>query len=156
MVHNGIEYGMMQALAEGFTILRASPYELDLTRAAEIYDNGSVVESRLVGWLLDAFERHGEDLADVSGTVGHTGEGEWTVRAAEEYRVKAKVIADALQFRLESEDHPDYTGKVLSALRESFGGHSIAEAQHEPVEPAPEQELVEAARRGGAGGPGAG
>ncbi|HEY3317612.1 MAG TPA: glucose-6-phosphate dehydrogenase [Coriobacteriia bacterium] len=127
MVHNGIEYGMMQALAEGFTVLKRSAFDPDLTRVAEIYDNGSVIESRLVGWLHDAFERHGEDLAGVSGAVAHTGEGEWTVRTAEEEGVWVPVIADALRFRVEStKDGQSYTGKILAALREAFGGHSIS------------------------------
>jgi glucose-6-phosphate 1-dehydrogenase len=126
MVHNGIEYGMMQAIAEGFTVLKCSDYKLDLVRATEIYNNGSVIESRLVGWLHEAYERHGQELHGVSGVVGHTGEGEWTVRTAEEEGVVARVIADALRFRLESADHPDYTGKIVAALRESFGGHSVS------------------------------
>ncbi len=125
MVHNGIEYGMMQALAEGFTVLRASSYSLDLTAAAEIYDHGSVIESRLVTWLGEALRLHGEDLEGVSGAVAQTGEGAWTIEAAREMGVQARVIEAALQFRLESQRDPDWTGKVLSALREQFGGHAI-------------------------------
>jgi glucose-6-phosphate 1-dehydrogenase len=126
MVHNGIEYGMMQAIAEGFTVLKRSRFDLDLTRVTEIYNNGSVIESRLVGWLHDAFERHGQELEGVSGVVGHTGEGEWTVRTAEEEGIVARVISDALRFRIESAQHPDYTGQIVAALRESFGGHSVS------------------------------
>jgi glucose-6-phosphate 1-dehydrogenase len=125
MVHNGIEYGMMQSIAEGFTVLRASPYSLDLTRVADVYDNGSVIESRLVGWLESAFRLHGEDLEGVSGAVAHTGEGAWTVQAARDLGIHARVIEAALQFRLESERDPDWTGKVLTGLREQFGGHAI-------------------------------
>jgi 6-phosphogluconate dehydrogenase len=127
MVHNGIEYGMMQAIAEGFEILRESEYELDLTDVAEVYDHGSVVESRLVGWLQRAFELHGEALETVSGTVEHTGEGAWTVEAAEREGVEAKVIAEALAFRVRSETEPSYMGQVLSALREQFGQHDVRE-----------------------------
>ncbi len=127
MVHNGIEYGMMQAIAEGFAILKNSKYRLDLTRIADIYNHGSVIESRLVGWLKRALEVRGEDLKGVSGKVGHTGEGEWTVETANELGLKAKIIEGALQFRKESEKNPDtYTGKVLSALREQFGMHPVA------------------------------
>jgi glucose-6-phosphate 1-dehydrogenase len=125
MVHNGIEYGMMQALAEGFTILKASEYSLDLTEVAAVYDRGSVIESRLVGWLEGAFKLHGEDLEGVSGAVGHTGEGGWTVEAARERGIQARVIEDALRFRVESERDPDWTGRVLSALREQFGQHPV-------------------------------
>jgi glucose-6-phosphate 1-dehydrogenase len=125
MIHNGIEYGMMQALAEGFALLKHSDYKLDLSDVADIYNHGSVIESRLTEWLTRAFQMHGENLGDVSGSVGHTGEGEWTVKTAAEFGIKAKVIEDALQFRKDSEQDPSYTGKVLSALREQFGGHSI-------------------------------
>ncbi|MDO8964185.1 MAG: glucose-6-phosphate dehydrogenase [Coriobacteriia bacterium] len=127
MVHNGIEYGMMQAIAEGLTILRGSDYHLDLTDVTAIYNRGSVIESRLVGWLEGAFRLHGEDLEGVSGSVGHTGEGAWTIAAAREQGIHARVIEDALRFRIESERDPDWTGRVLSALREQFGQHPVRE-----------------------------
>ena len=125
MVHNGIEYGMMQALAEGFGILKASDYKIDLTRAADIYNHRSVIESRLVGWLKSAFEQYGEDLEAVSGSVGHTGEGEWTAKTAHELNVPATIIEESFKFRVESAQKPSYIGKVVSALRNQFGGHSI-------------------------------
>ncbi len=125
MIHNGIEYGMMQALAEGFDILKHSHYKLDLEKVAEIYNHGSVIESRLVGWLKNGLQMYGQDLKNISSTVAHTGEGAWTVEAAKELHVKAKVIEEALIFRIHSEKNPSYTGKVLSALRNQFGGHSI-------------------------------
>ncbi len=125
MVHNGIEYGMMQAIAEGFQIMKRSPFDLDLTRVADVYQNGSVIESRLVGWLEDAYREMGEDLEGVSGTVSHTGEGAWTVDAAHEFELKAAIIDGALQFRIESEHDPSYAGQVLSALRNQFGGHAL-------------------------------
>jgi 6-phosphogluconate dehydrogenase len=125
MIHNGIEYGMMQALGEGFEILEKSDFKIDLPRAADIYNNGSVIESRLVGWLQAAFKAHGPELADVSNTVSHTGEGEWTVKVAKEMGVEVKVIEDSFQFRVDSAKKPSYTGKIVSALREQFGGHSV-------------------------------
>lgn len=125
MVHNGIEYGMMHSLAEGFDILKHSDYNLDLARVAEIYNHGSVIESRLVGWLKDGLELFGENLEQVSGSVAHTGEGDWTVETAREMNIQAKVIEDALQFRIDSEKNPSYAGKVLSALRNMFGGHAV-------------------------------
>ncbi len=125
MVHNGIEYGMMQAIAEGFQIMHVSEYELDLERVAEVYQRGSVIESRLVGWMLEAVRELGPDLEGVSGTVAHTGEAEWTVDTATEMSLDARVIAAALEFRVESERDPSYAGQVLSALRNRFGGHSM-------------------------------
>jgi 6-phosphogluconate dehydrogenase len=125
MVHNGIEYGMMEAIAEGFALMRASDLGIDLDAAAEIYNRGSVIESRLIGWLESAYREYGEDLEGVSGTVGHTGEGEWTVRAAHALGVDARVIRDALEVRKESEKSPSYAGQVLSALRNQFGGHAM-------------------------------
>jgi len=125
MVHNGIEYGMMQSLAEGFAILKASKYKLDLPRIADIYNHGSVIESRLVGWLQSAFKEYGENLPAISGTVGHSGEGEWTAKTARELKVQAKIIEESFKFRVESAKKPGYTGKVVSALRGQFGGHSV-------------------------------
>jgi len=124
MVHNGIEYGMMQALAEGFAVMKESDFNLDLTEVTRIYNNKSVIESRLVGWLEKGYKTYGEDLADISGTVAHTGEGEWTVKTAEELGVSVPIIKGAFDFRVESARKPSYTGKVLSTLRNMFGGHA--------------------------------
>ncbi len=125
MIHNGIEYGMMQAIAEGFTILKKAEYKLNLENVAAVYNHGSVIESKLVGWLQNAFRLHGQNLKDVSGSVGHTGEGEWTVAAAEKLGVEALIIKGALEFRKQSTKNPSYTGKILSALRQQFGGHAV-------------------------------
>lgn len=125
MVHNGIEYGMMQAIAEGFTVLKKTPYQLDLTKVAHVYNHGSVIESRLIGWLSDALDLHGSNFNGVSGSVAHTGEGLWTVATAKKLSLKVKVIEEALKFRKQSAKNPSYTGKILSALREQFGGHSV-------------------------------
>ena len=125
MVHNGIEYGMMQSIAEGFELLKKSDYALDLERVANVYDNGSVIESRLVGWLKDAYEQYGQDLSDISSTVAHTGEGEWTAQTAKEMGIDVHSIEHAFRFRVDSEKNPRYAGKVVSALRGQFGGHSV-------------------------------
>ena len=125
MVHNGIEYGIMQSIAEGFNVLKKTNYHLDLTRIAQIYNHGSVIESKLIGWLEKAFIFHGENLNGVSGIVAHSGEGEWTVKTAEAFGQEVKIINDALLFRKNSHDKKDYTGQVVSALREQFGGHSV-------------------------------
>lgn len=125
MIHNGIEYGMMQAIAEGFTILKNSSYKLDLTRVSDIYNHGSVIESHLIGWLKEAFVLYGEDLKTISDTVEQSGEGAWTVDTAHELNVAAKVIKEALLFRLRSKKNPNYTGQIVSALRGQFGGHYV-------------------------------
>ena len=125
MVHNGIEYGMMQAIAEGFALMHDGPFELDLEEVAAVYQHGSVVESRLVGWLGGAYGELGSDLEGVSGVVGHTGEGAWTVEMAKEFGVPAPVIEGSLRFREESEAKPSYAGQVLTAMRNAFGGHGL-------------------------------
>jgi glucose-6-phosphate 1-dehydrogenase len=125
MVHNGIEYGMMQAIAEGFHLMHESPYELDLEDVANVYAHGSVVESHLVTWLQEAYSELGSDLEGVSGVVGHTGEGEWTIQTAKELDVPTPVIEDSLRFRVETERKPSYAGQVLTALRNAFGGHGL-------------------------------
>lgn len=126
MVHNGIEYGMMQALAEGFAIMRASDFGLDPVKIADLYNHRSVIESRLTEWLKTAFDRYGAELDGVSGAVAQSGEGAWTVEAADELGVAAPVIRSALEFRMQSQKNPSYTGRILSALRNRFGGHESA------------------------------
>lgn len=126
MVHNGIEYGMMQAIAEGFAVMKKAKYKLKLTDISSVYNHGSVIESRLIGWLKDAFELSGEDLKSISGSVAHTGEGAWTVKTAKEQKVEAKIIEEALKFRIASEKNPSYTGRIVSALRGQFGGHAVS------------------------------
>ncbi|MBI2552546.1 decarboxylating 6-phosphogluconate dehydrogenase [Candidatus Uhrbacteria bacterium] len=128
MVHNGIEYGMMQALAEGFAVLKKSPYHIDLKRAAGIYNRGSVIESRLVGWLNSAFKEFGIDLKGVDGAVGYTGEGEWTVKIAKKLQVAVPILEGSFKFRVGSQKNPSYTGKLLSAMRNQFGGHALKKA----------------------------
>lgn len=125
MVHNGIEYGMMQAIGEGFEILKKSEFNLDLEEVARIYSNGSVIESRLVSWLLKAYKEEGVELSDISGEVAHSGEGLWTVEDAKEKGISVPVIEGSLQFRIDSTGNPSYTGQVVSALRNQFGGHSV-------------------------------
>lgn len=123
MVHNGIEYGMMQSIAEGFEIMKKSDFGLNLKNVSKLYNHGSVVESRLVNWLTEGFEKYGEDLEEIKGEVSHTGEGEWTVKAGEEFGVPTPAIKSAFDFRVQSKNNPSYTGKILSTLRNMFGGH---------------------------------
>lgn len=131
MVHNGIEYGMMQSIGEGFEIMKESKFRLPLKKVADLYNKGSVIESRLMEWLAKAFGAHGEDLKNISGVVAHSGEGLWTVKIAKELGVPVKVIKDALDFRLKSKGNPSYTGQVISALRNQFGGHHVRKVSME-------------------------
>jgi glucose-6-phosphate 1-dehydrogenase len=129
MVHNGIEYGMMQSLAEGFALMKKSPFKLDLSEIARLYNHGSVIESRLVGWLESGFKKFAADLRGVSGTVAATGEGEWTIKTGRKWKLKLPAIEDAFKFRMASKKSGRstsdvYMGKILSALRNQFGGHA--------------------------------
>ena len=125
MVHNGIEYGMMQAYAEGFSILKhKQEFSLDLAQIAELWRNGSVVRS----WLLDLTARAlGEDqnLSAIAPYVSDSGEGRWTVAEAIDLDVPAPVITLALLQRLRSRDAESYADRLLAALRNQFGGHAI-------------------------------
>jgi len=123
MIHNGIEYGMMQSLAEGFEILKKSNYKFNLKEIAEIYNHGSVIESRLVNWLINALQKSGNNLKGVKGDVDYTGEGEWTVKTAKRLKVPARIIEESFKFRVRSKKKPSFSGQVLSALRQEFGGH---------------------------------
>lgn len=126
MVHNGIEYGMMQSIAEGFNLMKNGPYKgLKMKDITDIYMNGSVVESRLVGWLRDAFIKYGDDLKELSGAVGFTGEGEWTAKTAKKIKMPVKIIEGSVKFRKDSQKDPSFAGKVLTGMRNMFGGHSI-------------------------------
>ena len=125
MVHNGIEYGMMQALAEGFAVMKASDFGLDLKKVADVYNHKSVIESRLMGWLRSAFVQYGEDLKDISGSAAQSGEGMWTVEAGKELEVPTPIIQAALDLRIQSQANPSYMGKLVSAMRNQFGGHDV-------------------------------
>ena len=126
MVHNGIEYGMMQAIAEGFALLHDGPFELDLEEVADVYQHGSVVESRLVGLARRGVRGAGRATSRASsGVVGHTGEGEWTVDTAKEFEYPRRSSRARFAFREQSEKAPSYAGKVLTAMRNAFGGHGL-------------------------------
>jgi 6-phosphogluconate dehydrogenase len=125
MVHNGIEYGLMQAYAEGFEILHASEFPLDLAAVAKAWQHGTVIRS----WLLElaglAFEQHGEDLGDIKGWVADSGEGRWTVREAINLDVPAPIITLSLLARFASRQDESFSAKVTAALRQQFGGHAV-------------------------------
>jgi 6-phosphogluconate dehydrogenase len=128
MVHNGIEYGMLQAYGEGYEILHECEYDLDLKDVTRVWQNGSVVRS----WLLDlaalAFEAEGSDLTAIRGYVEDSGEGRWTVEAAIEESVPAPVITLSLLMRFASRQDDSYSAKVIAALRNQFGGHKVVTA----------------------------
>jgi 6-phosphogluconate dehydrogenase len=124
MVHNGIEYGLMQAYAEGFEIMHASDYTLDLQKISTLWNHGSVVRS----WLLELAERAfagDQDLKHLKGWVADSGEGRWTVQEAIDKDVPAPVITLSLQTRFRSRQDDSYGAKVLAALRNEFGGHAV-------------------------------
>ena len=129
MVHNGIEYGMMQAYAEGFELLKAKEeFYPDLAKIAEIWRHGSVVRS----WLLDlaaAALQEDPDLKGVQAYVEDSGEGRWTVQESLELSVPAPVIALSLQMRFRSRQDQPFSGRLLAALRNQFGGHGVGKAQ---------------------------
>ncbi len=125
MVHNGIEYGLMQAYAEGFEILHASSYPLDLAAISALWMQGSVVRSWLLELLGRAFASNGQDLENLKGFVADSGEGRWTVQEAIDHDVPAPIITLSLLTRFRSRQDDSYGGKVLAALRNEFGGHAV-------------------------------
>lgn len=126
MVHNGIEYGMLQAYAEGYEILRASThFDLDLHQIAAVWNHGSVVRSWINELAERAFAEEGGDLEKIRGWVPDSGEGRWTVQEAIDLDVPAPVITLALQARLRSRQDASFSAKVIAALRNQFGGHAV-------------------------------
>ena len=125
MIHNGIEYGPMQAYAEGFEILHKSEYPLDLAQVAEAWMHGTVIRSWLLELLGRAFAQHGEGLGDIRGYVEDSGEGRWTVQEAIDLDVPAHVITTSLMTRFRSRQDESYGARVLAALRQQFGGHAV-------------------------------
>jgi 6-phosphogluconate dehydrogenase len=128
MVHNGIEYGLMQAYAEGFEILHASDFDLDAEQISGIWRYGSVVRSWLLELLHDAFDAHGSELAGIAGYVEDSGEGRWTIFEAINESVPAPVITAALYARFASRQDEAFAAKINAALRAQFGGHPLREA----------------------------
>ena len=125
MVHNGIEYGMMQSYAEGFEILAKSRYKLDLAKVSDLWMQGSVVRSWLLELAARAFRAEGSDLKGIKGWVADSGEGRWTVQEAIDLDVPAPLITLSLLTRFRSRQDDSYSAKVLAALRNQFGGHSV-------------------------------
>lgn len=126
MVHNGIEYGMMEAIAEGYGIMNASPLNLDLLQVTKIYQQGTVVRSWLIDLVRNIFEN--ENIEETKGVINMLGEGEWTVKTGKELGVDVRVLEDSVNVRKESKDEKNqnkFSNKIVALLRKQFGGHSV-------------------------------
>jgi 6-phosphogluconate dehydrogenase len=124
MVHNGIEYGMMQSIAEGLEVLNKYDAEMDLASVSKVWNHGSVVRS----WLMELTQRALEkdrNLETIKGVMNSSGEGKWTVETALELGVPAPVITMSLLMRYRSQQDDTFSGKVVAALRNEFGGHEV-------------------------------
>ena len=130
MIHNGIEYGMMQAYGEGFEILEASPYgpDLDYAQVAHLWNQGSVIRSWLLELAEEAFKNDAR-LEEITGHVDDSGEGRWTVQQAIDTAVPAPVITESLFARFRSRQENSFSNRVLAALRREFGGHAVKKKQ---------------------------
>lgn len=124
MIHNGIEYGMMQAMGEGFDILHASQYDFDYEKVAKVWNNGSVIRS----WLMELVEKsfaQDPQLDDIRGVVDASGEGKWTVLEALELNIPVPVITESLYARSASKIDDSFSAKVVATMRNQFGGHAV-------------------------------
>lgn len=125
MVHNGIEYGMMEAIAEGAAVLEKSGFNYDLGKVFDLYNHRSVIESRLVGWTQEALAED-QKLEKISSTINMNGEGEWTINTAKEMGIEAPVLNEAVNVRKRSEiEIENFRNKLVSAMRGKFGGHKV-------------------------------
>ena len=125
MVHNGIEYGIMQAMAEGFELIKEGPYSnLDMQEVSKVWKNGSIIRSFLMDLAYDAFQKD-KNLDSLTDYVDDNGMGRWTVNTAIEHAVPLPVITDAVYARFRSRQEESFAGKTLAALRNEFGGHEI-------------------------------
>ena len=128
MVHNGIEYGMMQAIGEGFEILEEGPFDYDLHSVAYLWNHGSVIRSWLMELMAESFEKDAH-LDKLTGVVHSSGEGLWTIEEALKLGIPAPIITMSLQMRLRSQQSDTFAGKVVSSLRNGFGGHAVEQTK---------------------------
>jgi 6-phosphogluconate dehydrogenase len=124
MIHNGIEYGMMQAIGEGFEILEHSPIDINQHLVSEVWANGSIIEGLLMDMVVSALSKKGH-MDHIEGIVDASGEGEWTVREALDLKLYTPVISTALGMRFKSKDQDKYSEKIVAAMRNEFGGHAL-------------------------------
>jgi 6-phosphogluconate dehydrogenase len=127
MIHNGIEYGMMQAMGEGFDILKASEFDLDFELVSKVWSNGSIIEGLLMRLMHEAFKQDG-NLESIIGKVDASGEADWTLQEAVRLKVSAPVITQSLFARYKSKDEERFSEKAVAALRNQFGGHKVYKA----------------------------
>ncbi len=136
MVHNGVEYGMMQSIGEGFEILKKSGYKFNLPKVAKLWQKGTIVSGFLIDRAVESFENH-PDLSRFSGAIPRSGEGDWTLDTAKKEKVKIPAIEAALNFRKKSETdkklQSSITAKMVNALRHAFGGHPVRKSQGKEV-----------------------
>lgn len=125
MIHNGIEYGLMQAYGEGFQMLHSAPFKLDLKKIARLWNHGSVVRSWLLELAENALSREGNDLKNLKGFVEDSGEGRWTILEAVHQGVPASALALSLFARFLSRDKDAFANKLIAGLRNQFGGHEV-------------------------------
>ncbi len=128
MVHNGIEYGMMQSIAEGFEVLKGSEFDINYEDVAKVWNHGSVIRSWLMELMESAFSKDA-DLNKIKGIMNSSGEGKWTVEAALDLGIPTPVIAMSLFMRYRSLQEDTFTGKCVAALRNEFGGHAVEKNQ---------------------------
>ena len=128
MIHNGIEYGMMQSIAEGFEVLNKSEFNLDLRAVAGVWNHGSVVRSWLMELTENALSKDAK-LSGIRGVMHSSGEGKWTLETALEKQIATPVIALSLLMRYRSLEEDTFSGKIIAALRNEFGGHAVEKAK---------------------------
>ena len=128
MVHNGIEYGIMQSVGEGFGLLQKSPYNLDLLKVAKLYQKGTLVSGFMMQRTIDALEKDPK-LSQIEGYIEESGEGRWTVEQAKREKVSVPIIEESLMYRAKSRQDSKvsstFAAKLVAALRQAFGGHEV-------------------------------
>ena len=124
MVHNGIEYGMMQAIGEGLELIEKSPFEINYEKLTKVWNHGSIIESNLIGYTHEAF-KHDSKLDNLVGVIDDSGEGKWMIEEALKYEVSIPVIANSLFVRYKSRDPKKFSERSVAAMRNVFGGHAI-------------------------------
>lgn len=124
MVHNGIEYGMMQAIAEGLELMEASNFDIDYEKVTKVWNHGSIIESNLVGYVHEAFKKNAR-LDEIAGRIDDSGEGRWMIEEALNLGVSMPVISNSLFVRYKSRDDLKFGEKVVAAMRNEFGGHKV-------------------------------
>jgi 6-phosphogluconate dehydrogenase len=151
MVHNGVEYGLMQAYAEGFNLFDKCEYGLDNAKIAHLWGQGSVVRSWLCELAARAFEADGNELQAIEGYTEDSGEGRWTIADATAHDVPTPVITASLYARLRSRGNGDFADRVLAALRNQFGGHAVKSAPGAGARPLKKADRSKIAKRRGGG-----